>query len=274
MLNAQSCCWYSSDVFFLFFFYNSAIIVLLFVIEDEHQQAVEGQDENAPVSHLLTGWPNVNDWAPLVKTWQRLTADQTSVWESDSSTQILRWYVSLGDALVLEALWPMQITNPRLLFTKNWTTFIGGVKHLTAKKPSISGLKEIEIQEQKQALLWQLSWCESSRDDEFTNFRPCSLERGGAILSYSNVHNIEWNRTFIIIITNTCVYVMISCQNGRYGKGMLGCLFKHTVNFFSVFVTWATYAHKLSSNYNKLYFFCFCWDDNVWWIIVKRCKVE
>lgn len=81
MLNAQSCCWYSSDVFFLFFFYNSAIIVLLFVIEDEHQQAVEGQDENAPVRHLLTGWPNVNDWAPLVKTWQRLTADQTSVWE-------------------------------------------------------------------------------------------------------------------------------------------------------------------------------------------------
>lgn len=46
--------------FLSFVFYNSAIIVLLFVIEDEHQQAVVGQDENSPVSHLLTGWPIVN----------------------------------------------------------------------------------------------------------------------------------------------------------------------------------------------------------------------
>lgn len=67
--------------FLSFLFYNSAIIVLLFVIEDEHQQAVVGQDENAPVSHLLTGWPKVNYWGSLVKTWHRLTADQTSVWE-------------------------------------------------------------------------------------------------------------------------------------------------------------------------------------------------
>lgn len=46
--------------FFFFLFYNSAIIVPLFVIEDEHQQPVVGQDENAPLSRLLTGW-QLND---------------------------------------------------------------------------------------------------------------------------------------------------------------------------------------------------------------------
>lgn len=72
-------------------------------------------------------------WWKLGSVWlqtERLSGSP----ESDASTQILRWYVSLGDALVLEALWPTQITNPRLLFTKNWTALIGGVKHLTAKK--------------------------------------------------------------------------------------------------------------------------------------------
>lgn len=73
----------------LFLIYNSASFGLLLVNEDEHQQALVGQDTNTALQMELLGssWPSAdrraegNYCASLVKTWHRLTADQTSVWE-------------------------------------------------------------------------------------------------------------------------------------------------------------------------------------------------
>lgn len=102
-----------------------------------------GQDENAPGSRVLTGWPKVNYWASLLKTWHRLTADQTSVWE----LRLICIYTN--SKVICESGWSSGAWSPLthmdhksvliiyiylVLFTKSWTTFISRGKHLTANK--------------------------------------------------------------------------------------------------------------------------------------------